>query len=63
MKRLSLRKSAYWSDVCVSCAQVFLAVSAATFFAGKLDFVEGFVIFVNIIIAMLFWIIGWRISI
>lgn len=57
-KKLSSKKASYWSQVCISCSQVFVGIFAVTLFAGKIDTGKIFVVLLNAGILITFFIIG-----
>ncbi len=53
------RQYDYWSQVTISCSQVFFGILAATLFIGRLDLQKSFVLLSNLILTIIFWFIGW----
>lgn len=50
----------YWSNVAVTCSQVFLGILAAVIFLGEFDQSKIFVILLNGVIVSACWFTGWR---
>mgnify|MGYP001615623045 CR=1 FL=1 len=60
-KKFSTKEANYWSNVCITSSQVFLGIAAVTFFAGVFDISKLIVIVLNSILALILWMVGWRI--
>ena len=56
------RVSPYWSSVCVTSSQVFLAVAVAYIFTGGIDFDRGLVIILNLLLTVFCWQVGWGLN-
>ncbi len=57
----SYKEEQYWSSVCITSSQVFLAIVAASIFTGDLDLNRVFVILSNLILTIVCFYLGWRI--
>ena len=55
------REKTYLSNLCIASAQVFLGISAATFFTAPPDFGRILVIVSNLLLAIWFAILGRRV--
>lgn len=60
LRKFSQREATYWSDVAISCSQVFFGLLAATFFIGKFDINKFFVVLLHLVLSISFWLIGWK---
>lgn len=52
--------ASYWSSVCVTSSQVFLAIAAAAAFTGGVDFNNVLLVIFNLVLTIMCWYIGWR---
>jgi len=60
--RKKSRQLQYRSQACIAIAQVFLGVAAATFFTPPLNLDKYFITILNVIITLVFLIIGSKYS-
>lgn len=52
---MSDKQAQYWSSVCITSSQVFLAVAAGITFTGDIDFHRGLVIVLNLLLTLFCW--------
>jgi hypothetical protein len=62
MARKVIQNNQYWSNAFIAIGQVFLGVAAGTFFTGTIDLYRALVVISNLIISVIFFWIGGKLS-
>jgi hypothetical protein len=62
-RKITQKDNSYWSNAFIAVAQVFLGVSAAVFFtSGELDEPKIRVVIFNLLLSIIFLLMGWKVS-
>lgn len=60
MTNVSNNQKTYFSNVAISCSQIFLGIAAVNFFSFSFDFIKIFMILSNIALTVSFICIGYK---